>query len=318
MSAFTSFVLVMFVVKATMEIRAKAVILYEENVHSADEISRMYNISARTLRRWTARHRDGGLESLKPNKPGPKGAKHRIGPKIEQRILSLKQKFPHWGARRIKHQFSLPVHWKTVHNTIKRHGLLIRIKAKPQPCKRFQRRHVDSMWQGDTFQFRIKDVGKVYVTGFSDDCSRYRVRSKTYLRKGKEEAINALQWALAKGRVPRQIYLDNGKQFIARDFKAEAKKHGIKLIFGRPYHPRGRGKIESYHKTLYRELICLKEFDSLSHFRKELWRFDSMYNNWRKQEILGWQTPASVYHNKRYFNKNRIIIKKRTEIRATN
>jgi len=318
MSAFTSFVLVMFVVKATMEIRAKAVILYEENVHSADEISRMYNISGRTLRRWAARHRDGGLEGLKPIKPGPKEAEHRISRKIEQRILALKQKYPHWGARRLKHQFNLPVHWKTAHNVIKRHGLLIRVKTKPQPCKRFQRRHVDSMWQGDTFQFRIKDVGKVYVTGFNDDCSRYRVRSKVYLHKGKAESINALQWALTAGRVPKQIYLDNGKQFIAKDFKAEARKYGIKLIFGRPYHPRGRGKIEAYHKALYRELISLKKFKSLSDFRKHLWKFDNQYNNWRKQEVLGWNTPASVYFNKKYFNKNRKLIKKRTEIRATN
>jgi transposase InsO family protein len=61
-------------------------------------------------------------------------------------------------------------------------------------------------------------------------------------------------------------------------FKAEAKKHGIKLIFARSYNPRGRGKIERYHKTLYLELIVLKEFHSMSHFRKELWRFDRLYN----------------------------------------
>ena len=153
------------------------------------------------------------------------------------------------------------------------------------------------------FQFRIKDIGKVYVTGFTDDCSRHRVVSKTYLNKSAVAAINSLQWALRKGRIPREIYLDNGKQFVAKIFKAEAKKYGIKLIFGRPYHPRGRGKIESYHKILYRELISLKEFKSLSDFRKELWKFDMKYNNWRKQEILGWRTPNSVYNNKRYFNK---------------
>ena len=162
----------MFVVKATMEIRGKTVILNEEGDYSDAEISRMYNISERTLRRWKLRHKNGGLEGLKPIKPGPKEAKHGIDIKVEQRILALKQKYPHWGARRLKHQFNLPVHWKTAHNVIKKHGLLIKVKAKPQPCKRFQRKHVDSMWQGDTFQFRIYDVGKVYVTGFTDDCSR--------------------------------------------------------------------------------------------------------------------------------------------------
>jgi transposase InsO family protein len=180
------------------------------------------------------------------------------------------------------------------------------VKAKPQPAgKRFQRRHVDSMWQGDTFQFRIRGVGKVYVTGFTDDCSRYRVKSKVYLHKDAASAVNALRWALRPGRIPREIYLDNGKQFVSKVFKAEAQKHGIKLIFGRPYNPRGRGKIERYHKTLYQELISLKEFHSLSHFKRELWTFDHQYNNWRKQEILNWMTPTSVYHNEINFNKNR-------------
>jgi len=299
-------------VKATMEIRTKAVILYEQRTHSEEEISKIYSISTRTFRRWIRKYKQKGISGLQPEKPGPKKAKHAIQPLLEHKILSLKQKYPHWGARRIKYQFNLPVHWKTVHNTIKKRGLLIRVKAKPPPCKRFQRKHVDSMWQGDTFQFRIKGVGKVQVTGFTDDCSRYRVRSKAYLRKGAAEAVNCLQWALRKGRIPREIYLDNGKQFVAKDFKAEAKKHGIKLIFGKPYHPQGRGKIESYHKTLYRELISLKNFTNLSHFRKELRKFDDKYNNWRKQEIHGWQTPAAIYHNKKYFNKQRKTIKKRT------
>ncbi len=296
-------------VKATMEIRAKAVILSEEGVYKGKEIGQMYNISERTLRRWRASYRRGGIEELKPRVPGPRPSP-RIPKAVEQRILSLKRQYPHWGARRLKHQFNLSVHWKTVHNVIKRHGLLIRVKAKPQPCKRFQRHHVDSMWQGDTFQFRIRDVGKVYVTGFTDDCSRYRVRSKAYLKKDAPAAVNALQWALRKGRAPQEIYLDNGKQFVAKVFKAEAKRFGIKLIFGRPYHPRGRGKIESYHKTLYRELITLKEFKSLSHFRRELRNFDQRYNDWRKQEILGWQTPASRYFNEKYFNKARRTVQK--------
>jgi transposase InsO family protein len=114
---------------------------------------------------------------------------------------------------------------------------------------------------------------QVYVTGFTDNCSRYRVKSKVYLHKDAASAVNALQWALRAGRIPREIYLNNGKQFVSKVFKAEAQKNGIKLIFGRPYNPRGRDKIERYHKTLYQELIALKEFHSVSHFKRELWNF---------------------------------------------
>jgi putative transposase len=128
------------------------------------------------------------------------------------------------------------------------------------------------------------------------------VKSKVYLHKDSASAVNAFQWALCAGRIPREIYLDNGKQFISKAFKAEAQKHGIKLIFGRPYNPHGCGKNRT---VLYRELIALKEFRSLSHFRRELWNFNQRYNNWPKQEILDWMTPASVYHNEINFNKNR-------------
>lgn len=247
----------------------------------------------------------------------PKRQRKRTKFAVEGMIIRLKQKYPSWGARRIKHQFNVPVHWRTVHRIIRKHGMLIRIKAKPQPCRRFQRRHVDSLWQGDTFEFRIRGVGKVYVTGFTDDCSRYRVASKAYLHKGAREASNALRWALRNGRMPREIYLDNGKQFIAKEFKAEANKHGIRLIFGRPYNPRGRGKIEAYHKILHRELISLKEFKSLRHFRKEMWAFNRRYNNWRKQEILGWNTPASVYNDEKYFRTDDNRLKKRTDVLST-
>lgn len=74
---------------------------------------------------------------------------------------------------------------------------------------------------------------------------------------------------------------------------------------GRPRNPKDRGKLESYHKALYRELIRQKEFASLSHFRRELWKFDRKYNEWRKLSCLGWVTPASVYNDKRYLRKKR-------------
>ncbi len=118
------------------------------------------------------------------------------------------------GRPSYQDQFDLPCSWRTVHRILKKHGLLIRVKVKPQPAgKRFQRRHVDSMWRGDTFQFRIRGVGKVYVTGFTDDCSRYRVKSKVYLLKDATSAVNALCWALRAGRIPVVVLVVEGPEF---------------------------------------------------------------------------------------------------------
>ncbi|MCJ7741143.1 MAG: helix-turn-helix domain-containing protein [Methanoregula sp.] len=141
--------------KATMEIRTKAVVFYEEEIRSAKEIGETYNISERTVRRRAKAYSQDQENGLRPKKPGPKRSSRATSPALERRIIRLKEKYPAWGIRRIKHQFDLPCSRRTVHRILKRHGLLIHVKAKPQPAgKRFQRRHVDSMWQGDTFQFR--------------------------------------------------------------------------------------------------------------------------------------------------------------------
>ena len=290
-------------VRATIDIRTKAVLFYVEQIKQANDICTSYDISRRSLTRWVKAYRSYGTHGLAPKRPGPRHSMHSIPDKLEQKIVTLKQKHPSWGARRIKYQYDLPCHWRTVHRVIKRHQMLVRIQAKPQPpVKRFQRKHVDSMWQGDSFQFRISSVGKVYVTGFTDDRSRYRVRSGVYLHKGADEAIDVLHRALSNGRIPREVYLDNAKQFTAKEFKAELSKHHIKPIYGKPYHPRGRGKIESYHKVLYRELVSQVRFASLSHFKRELRKFDRKYNYWRKSQSLGWKTPAEIYNDKALFN----------------
>ena len=215
--------------QAPDNLRVKVVLLYVEGIKRAADIREAYDISERTLRRWARFYRKGGLKALQPERRGPRRRpSNSVRSALEQRILKLKQKHPSWGARRIKHQYDLPCHWVTVHRVIKRHGMLVRVKPKPQPSKRFQRYHVDSMWQGDTFEFRIAGVGKVYVTGFTDDRSRFRMRSGAYLHKSAKEAIDALQGAVRKGRAPREMYLDNGKQFVAKEFKAE--------LLGLPQH----------------------------------------------------------------------------------
>ena len=290
--------------RARIHDRLRSVLLYIEGVRESREIAAVSGISVRTLRRWVRAYRAGGVKQLEPGQPGPDRGTGSVAKRSERRVLRLKQKHPSWGARRIKNQYGLPCHWTTVHRIIKRRGMLVRIKPKPQPSRRFQRYHVDSMWQGDTFEFRIAEVGRVYVTGFIDDRSRYRVGSGAYIHKSSKESLDALKRALRKGRAPRELYLDNGKQFIAKEFKGEARGHGIRLIFGRPYHPRGRGKIEHYHKVLWAELISQVRFSSLAHFRSELRKFDIRYNHWRKQEPLGWKAPASIYNDSRYFNKH--------------
>ncbi len=78
-----------------------------------------------------------------------------------RRILELRRQNPAWGALRIHALLArrgVRVSWMTVHRVLKRHGFMVRVVRKPLPFKRFQRRHVDSLWQIDVYKFRIAGV----------------------------------------------------------------------------------------------------------------------------------------------------------------
>jgi len=81
--------------------------------------------------------------------------------------------------------------------------------------------------------------------------------------------------------------------------------------------------VTAEYKTFLKEIkdrIYKAQYDALKVVNKELINlyWDIGRSIVTKQEVLGWNTPASVYNSKKYFNKQRKLLKKRTEIRATN
>ena len=178
---------------------------------------------------------------------------------------------------------------------------------KPEAIKRFQRKHVASLWQADVYDFRIKGVkGTVYVHTILDDRSRFLEMARAYRRERAREAINNHWWATKSGRKPKAIYVDNGSCFIAKEFRHFCEEHIIKVIYGRPYHPRGRGKLERFHGVLTQELVDRVRFRSLGHFRRELYPFHRRYNHVRLHVGIGWKTPAEVYNDLKLKSKKRV------------
>ena len=297
-------------VREDVRLRLHAVKQHLERGVRAAEICRLYGISERTLRYWCQHYRENGAPGLRNESRRPRRNPNRIHGNLVNRILQLRRRNPAWGAMRIHavlERRGVKVSWITVHRTLKRHGFMVRRVRKPEVIKRFQRKHVDSLWQADVYDFRIKGVkGKVYVHTILDDRSRFLVMARAYQRERAREAINNLWWALKGGRKPKAIYVDNGSCFISKEFRRFCEEHDIKVIYGRPYHPRGRGKLERFHGILTQELVGRVRFRSLGHFRRELYPFRRKYNHVRLHGGIGWKTPAEVYNDRRLMRRKRV------------
>jgi len=70
---------------------------------------------------------------------------------------------------------------------------------------------------------------------------------------------------------------------------------GVEHVKCAPYYPQGNGKAEAFIKTLDRELLNGRIFDTLEELQSALDRYLLYYNNYRRHSALGWQTPVSRY-----------------------
>ena len=78
------------------------------------------------------------------------------------------------------------------------------------------------------------------------------------------------------------------------------------MIYGKPYNPRGRGKLERFHGILTQELVGRVHFRSLSHSRRELFQWRERYNRTRLHGGIGWTTPHEAYNNPKLMSKKRV------------
>lgn len=297
-------------VREDVRLRLQAVKQHLERGIRSAEICEIFGISERTLRRWCRYFREEGVGGLRNESRRPNRSPNRTHGNLVNRILSLRRQHPAWGALRVHallRRRGVTISPSTVHRILKRHGFMVRVVRKPQSVRRFQRRHVDSLWQVDVYKFRIAGVrGHIYVHTVLDDRSRYLVMARAYRRERAREATNNLWWATKGGRQPRALYVDNGSCFVSKEFRTYCAARGTAVIYGRPYNPRGRGKLERFHGILTQELVGRVRFRSLSHFRRELYRWRGKYNKARIHGGIGWKTPAEVYNDRRLMSRSRL------------
>jgi hypothetical protein len=110
---------------------------------------------------------------------------------------------------------------------------------------------------------------------------------------------DALSEGLHRHGVPSQILTDNGKVFTGRLARKPAQvlfdriclNNGIRHILTAPYSPTTTGKIERLHKTIRKEFLQERSFQSISHAQDELDRWVAHYNLEREHQAIGDVAP---------------------------
>jgi transposase InsO family protein len=170
-------------------------------------------------------------------------------------------------AVKITDEEEFSVSSSTVYRLLKEEGLVAPKPVTDLPAAkawRHQTRKPDEIWQCDATHYFVVGWGFYKQITVQDDYSRSplawdvkRDETAFSISEVVEEALeNARhQGHLENGHRPT-LLSDNGSGFTSKILAGYLDAHGIKHIFGKPYHPQTQGKIERFHRSI-KEKVCL-------------------------------------------------------------
>ena len=279
------------------------------------------NIPRSTYYTWRKTYEESGTEGLKQVR-SERRVWNRLSAGEMQKVLEIARLHPELSPRllavKITDEEDFSVSESTVYRILKSNGLVYPRPLVEMPAQK-QWRHKttrpDELWQCDATNLFVVGWGYYKLIAVEDDFSRkiiaHDVRPdesafslSDILEMGLENAKK--EGHLTAGDSMPKLYSDNGSGFTSRLLAEYLCQHGIKHIFGTPYHPQGRGKIERFNRRI-KEKLSLVVYCSPDELKKAVNQGIATYNS-TPHESLGNVTP-----NDGYAGRKEAILQRRKE-----
>lgn len=279
--------------------------------HSMASVCREFGISRKTGYKIFNRYKDSGLEGLQDRSRRPQRYANQLPFQVERTILSLKRKYPNWGAAKIREKLirefpaiQTPAK-STVHAVLDRHGLVKRRKRKrykAQGTGLSDPKNSNGLWCADyKGQFQLGNHKYCYPLTITDYSSRYLLACEGLETTKEVFAFSVFERAFKEFGLPVAIRTDNGVPFSAPTALFGLSKLSVwwlRLGIGieriKPGCPQQNGRHERMHLTLKKEATKPASYN----FLQQQERFDNFvdeFNNERPHESLNMKYPGELY-----------------------
>lgn len=272
-----------------------------------------YGFSRRHLHRLLARHREGGLDALRPRSRRPKTTPIATPQNVRERVIELRSQLIGGGldagpvtiAWHLEREGLRPPAPATISRILTRAGLI-----SPQPRKRprssytrFEMAQPNEMWQSDFIHWRLADGTDVEVLNWLDDHSRYLLSCTAHQPVTGDDVVAVFLGVIEEYGAPASTLTDNGSVYTSRftggrnAFEYVLPLLGVRQKNGSPGHPQTQGKTERFHQTLQRWLAARPPARTLPGLQRQLDEFREHYNEHRPHRALHRRTPGDAYRH---------------------
>lgn len=274
---------------------------------------RRLEISRKTFYKYVARFRARGVEGLYPDSRRPGASPTRLPIELEDVLIRLRKEEQaagwDYGADAVLMRLEerqdqlwppdrvLPSR-STINRVFEARGLLVKTpQRRPRRrYRRFQRDHVNDLWQFDGFEYELGTGHKATVLHLSDDCSRVDLALQAAISENGEDIWATFCLAAQRYGLPAQVLTDNGLAFSGKrrgwisEFERRLGDLGVQAICSSVNRPTTCGKNERAHQRVQKWLARRPQADTLTELQTLLDRYREGFND-RRNKVLNKLTP---------------------------
>ena len=158
----------------------------------------------------------------------------------------------------------------------------------------FKASEKNQIWVGDITYIPTKH-GWLYLAVFIDIYSRKVTGWAMDTRVRDTLVLSALNQAIGREHPPEGliIHTDRGCQFTAHRFQSMCIRYGFRQSMSRKGNPYDNAIMESFYRTLKRELVQDAKYDNPEQARMDIFKYIELYYNTKRiHSALGWLSPA--------------------------
>lgn len=295
-----------------MDERVKFVMDVLDGTYFMSELCSYYGISRKTGYKWFSRYQQNGFEALHERSKAPHNHPQEISRQVKELILAIKQRFPMWGAPKIRQRLErLHPNWdrypaiSTIGLFLHKQGLTTHRrrcrKATPTESPLTSGRYSNQVWCADfKGHFCTGEGSRCNPLTVSDHSSRYLLCCHHVDRMSYELVKMRFERTFREYGLPEVIRTDNGSPFSSRGIGGLSRlsywwiRLGIYPERIKPGHPEQNGRHERIHKTL-KDYTARPPAGTIAQQQKRFAKFCIEYNEYRPHEALQMRTPSQCY-----------------------
>ncbi len=223
-------------------------------------------------------------------------------PYIVEKVKKITLQRPLYGTRRmaatLRRELGRPINRKRIQRIYrqlgwtppqKRKNELLRgaVNSRPKPTR------PNELWEADLTYIHCGVDGWAYLFNIVDVFSREWVSYVFDTYAIKENAILSVEKAVIKHPDALMVRLrtDHGSQYGSNTFKKSMRILGLRQEFIAVNTPEQNGHMESFHKTLKREYVWTRDFQTFQEAAETMQEAYLDYNQHRIHSALGYLTP---------------------------